>query len=66
MTPERMRAIRETMQMPLRPFARWAKRNVTTLRQMEEGTRPIPEQFGLWLTGLEAWVASNPPPAKSR
>ena len=66
MTPERLRAIRERMHLPVRSLARWADISETSIRQMEAGERSIPAAFGAWIEALERWQKKHPPPEKSR
>ena len=67
MTPERMREIREWFgPLPLRSLARCLRQDRRSLRQMEDGTRPITSGVARWLASLEEWQEKNPPPEKTR
>jgi DNA-binding transcriptional regulator YiaG len=43
MTPERLKAIRERMHLPIRSLARWVGINEKSIREMELGERNIPQ-----------------------
>jgi hypothetical protein len=54
------------MHLPVRSLARWAGVNESSIRQMEEAERRIPDAFGAWIEALGSWQENNPPPKKSR
>jgi DNA-binding transcriptional regulator YiaG len=66
MSPEEMRAIRESMHLSARGLARLMERSPTAIIEMEAGKRAIPDSISVWLRLLRNWLIKNPPPPKSR